>query len=176
MKITGGIFKGRELKTVPDKRTRYTTSLVRQAVFNMIDVSNKSFLELFCGSAVVSFEAISRGAINVTAVDISKKAISTAVENSKALGVEIKIVNSDFRRFLNSCKESFDLVFADPPYNVGFVQELLRILSKIQHIGKTIIIEKAAVEKFVLTEQFSLIKSKKYGDTEILVLERKNLL
>lgn len=176
MKITGGIFKGRELKTVPDRKTRYTTSLVRQAVFNMIDASKKSFLELFCGSAVVSFEAISRGAINVTAVDISKKAISTAVENSKALGVEIKIVNSDFRRFLNSCKESFDLVFADPPYNMGFVQELLYILSKKQHIGKTVIIEKAVVEKFVLTEQFSLIKTKRYGDTEILLLERKNLL
>lgn len=176
MKITGGIFKGRELKPVPDKRTRYTTSLVRQAIFNMIDVSNKSFLELFCGSAVVSFEAISRGAANVVAVDISKKAIITAIENSKKLGAQIKVMNSDFRRFLNSCKEPFDIVFADPPYNMGFVQELLNILSEKEYIGKTIIVEKATTEKFVLPEQFLLVKSKKYGDTEILVLERKTFL
>ncbi len=176
MKITGGIFKGRELKPVPDNRTRYTTSIVRQAIFNMIDVSSKSFLELFCGSAIVSFEAISRGAINVTAVDISRKAIITAIENSKAIGVEVKVVNSDFRRFLTSCNQSFDITFADPPYNKGFVQKLLDTLSKKDYIGKMIIIEKAASEKFTLPEQFLLVKLKKYGDTEIVVLERKNLL
>ncbi|HOK83529.1 MAG TPA: RsmD family RNA methyltransferase [Pseudothermotoga sp.] len=121
---TGGTFKGRELKTVADKRTRYTTSLVRQAIFNIIDVSEKSFLELFCGSAIVSFEAISRGAKNVVAVDISRKSVSTVIENSRKLGVKINVVNSDFRRFLNSCIDSFDIVFADTPYNMGFVKIL----------------------------------------------------
>ncbi len=172
MKITGGIFKSRELKPVPDPRTRYTSSLVRQALFNMVDVSQKSFLELFCGSAIVSFEAISRGAVNVVAVDISKKAVSTAIENSKKLGVQIRIVNADFRRFLSSCAESFDIVFADPPYNMGFVQELLNVIRQKDHIGKMIIVEKAVSERFILPEKFTLLKSKKYGDTELVLIER----
>ncbi|HEY8543045.1 MAG TPA: 16S rRNA (guanine(966)-N(2))-methyltransferase RsmD [Pseudothermotoga sp.] len=172
MKITGGIFKGRELKPVPDKRTRYTTSIVRQAIFNMVDVSNKSFLELFCGSGIVSFEAMSHGAINVVAVDISKKAITTTIENAKKLGVEIRIVNADFRRFLSSCTESFDIVFADPPYNLGFTQVLLNTISEKDHIGKIIILEKAILEKFILPKQFTLVKSKRYGDTELVIVER----
>ncbi|MGB9923191.1 MAG: 16S rRNA (guanine(966)-N(2))-methyltransferase RsmD [Pseudothermotoga sp.] len=173
MRITGGTFKGRELKTVADKRTRYTTSLVRQAIFNIIDVSEKRFLELFCGSAIVSFEAISRGAKNVVAVDISRKSVSTVIENSRKLGVKINVVNSDFRRFLNSCIDSFDIVFADPPYNMGFVQVLLDTLSQKDHIGKIIIVEKSASERFTLPDRFNLLKSKKYSDTELIFLERK---
>ncbi|MEJ5228851.1 MAG: 16S rRNA (guanine(966)-N(2))-methyltransferase RsmD [Pseudothermotoga sp.] len=172
MKITGGVYKGRELKSVADSRTRYTTSLVRQAIFSMVEVAGASFLELFCGSAVVSLEALSRGASSAVAVDISKKAVRIAVENAKLLQANLKIVNADFERFLRTCEESFDFVFADPPYNLGFVQRLLDVLSEKPEIGKIIIVEKAVVENFVLPKQLTLLKTKRYGDTEILLLER----
>ncbi|MGJ8455652.1 16S rRNA (guanine(966)-N(2))-methyltransferase RsmD [Pseudothermotoga sp. U03pept] len=172
MKITGGIFKGRELKSVPDRRTRYTTSLVRQAIFSMIEVAGASFLELFCGSAVVSLEALSRGANFAVAVDISRKAVKTASENSKLLQANLKIVNADFERFLKASDESFDFVFADPPYDLGFVQRLLDLLSERPEIGKIIIVEKAVAEGFVLPVTFTLAKTKRYGDTEIVLLER----
>jgi len=172
VKITGGIFKGRELKSVADPRTRYTTSLVRQAIFSMIEVAGASFLELFCGSAVVSLEALSRGASSAVAVDISRKAVRTASENSRLLQANLKIVNADFERFLRTCEEPFDFVFADPPYNLGFVQRLLDLLSERPGIGKIIIVEKAVAESFVLPVTFLLVKTKKYGDTEILLLER----
>ncbi|ABV32619.1 MULTISPECIES: 16S rRNA (guanine(966)-N(2))-methyltransferase RsmD [Pseudothermotoga] len=172
MKITGGTLKGYHLNPVPDSRTRYTTSLVRQAVFNMIDVSQSSFLELFCGSAVMSIEALSRGAKHAVAVDISSKAIKTAIENAKKCGVELKIVKSDFRKFINLCNDNFDVVFADPPYNLGFVQKLLELLSIKPSLGQIIIIEKAAAEQVVIPEKLKILKSKKYGETEVLVIAR----
>ncbi len=166
-------MRGRVVKPVPDPRTRYTTSLVRQAIFSMVDVEGKSFLELFCGSAVVSIEAISRGAKSVTAVDISPKALSTALKNAEKCGINLKIVRSDFRPFLRNCSEEFDIVFADPPYNLMYIDELLKILASKSNVGKLIILEKALQENCTVPEEFETVKLKRYGDTEILIIQRK---
>ncbi len=173
LRITGGSLRGRTVKSVPDPRTRYTSSMVRQAVFSMVHVEGKSFLELFCGSAVVSLEAISRGARDVTAVDISPKALATAAKNAEICGVTLKTIKSDFRAFLKNCFEEYDIVFADPPYNVGYVDELLRFLAAKPSVGKLIIVEKAVKETYLIPDAFELTKLKKYGDTEIILLHRK---
>jgi 16S rRNA G966 N2-methylase RsmD len=81
-------------------------------------------------------------------------------------------VKSDFRKFINLCNDNFDVVFADPPYNLGFVQKLLELLSIKPSLGQIIIIEKAAAEQVVIPEKLKILKSKKYGETEVLVIAR----
>ncbi|RAM58927.1 hypothetical protein DS65_02340, partial [Mesotoga sp. SC_4PWL113PWK15] len=72
--ITGGKWARRSIKTPPRRSTRYTPQSARKALFDIVDVSSKTFLDLFSGSGIISFEALSRGAIDVTSVDSSKKA------------------------------------------------------------------------------------------------------
>jgi len=79
MRITGGRLRGRGVRRVPDPRTRYTPSIVRKAIFDVVDVEDKTFLDLFCGSCVVAIEALSRGASSVAVVDVSSKAVATCI-------------------------------------------------------------------------------------------------
>ncbi|AEH50538.1 RsmD family RNA methyltransferase [Pseudothermotoga thermarum] len=173
LRITGGFLKGRLVKPVPDPRTRYTGSMVRQAIFNMIDVKDKTFLELFCGSAVVSIEAISRGAKSATVVDISPLALKTALQNAENCGIKLEAVRADFKVFLKNCSKDFDIVFADPPYNAGYVDELLKILAEKPNVGSLIVIEKAFRETYDKPTEFEILKSKRYGDSEVVILERR---
>jgi len=172
LRITGGSARGRELSSVPDKRVRPTQSLVRQSIFNIIEIHEKSFLELFCGSAVVSLEALSRGAARSVAVDISPEAVRTARKNAQILGFALTVKRKDFRRFLFSCEEVFDIVFADPPYNCGFVQKLVRIAARTNVFKEFLIIQKDKREEYFLPEQLMFVDSKKYGDTEVLFIKK----
>lgn len=172
LRITGGSARGRELTSVPDKRVRPTQSLVRQSIFNIIEIHEKSFLELFCGSAVVSLEALSRGATRAVAVDISLEAVRTARRNAQTLGFALTVKRKDFRRFLFSCEEVFDIIFADPPYNRGFVQELVHAVAQRNVFKEFLIIQKDKREEYSLPKQLTFVDIKKYGDTEVLFIKR----
>lgn len=171
LQITGGFLKGRKVQPVPDPRTRYTSSMVRQALFSMIDVTDKSFLELFCGSAVVSLEAISRGAKKAVAVDVSKLAVKVARQNAEKLGVKLTVLCTDYRRFLQKYSENFDVVFLDPPYELGLVSEALKLLEE-KKVGETIVVEKSRREKVIVPEGLEVLKQKSYGDSELIILRR----
>lgn len=174
LQITGGFLKGRKVQPVPDPKTRYTSSMVRQALFSMVDVTNKSFLELFCGSAVVSLEAISRGAKRVVAVDVSRLATKVARQNAEKLGVQLTVLCMDYRRFLEKNVESFDVVFIDPPYELGFVNEAVRLLSE-KKLAETIVVEKSKREKIIVPTELEVLKERTYGDSELVILRRRSV-
>ncbi len=144
--------------------------MVRQALFSMVDVVGKSFLELFCGSAVVSLEALSRGASRAVAVDISRTAVRIAHENAKKLGVELTVFCMDFRKFLEKNMERFDVVFLDPPYELGFVEEALQRLAE-KSTGEIIVVEKSKREKAFIPKEFEVLKQRVYGDSELIILK-----
>ncbi len=82
LKIETGKFKNRRIEAVNDPKTRYTTSILRQAVMNIFDFSGANLLELFAGSGVFSFEALSNGAIKSVLVDISSKSINCILKKT----------------------------------------------------------------------------------------------
>ena len=71
MRVTGGIYKGRIIKTVPDLSTRPTTDKIRQSIFNVLinDIMDSSVLDIFAGSGSLGIEAISRGADSVIFIE-----------------------------------------------------------------------------------------------------------
>ncbi len=175
IRITGGIFKGRNLKVVPDPRTRYTSSMVRQAIFNMVDVKGKGFLELFCGSCIVTAEALSRGAESASVVDISRKAISVCRENLESLGVleKVTIYKSDAVRFVKSRGKAFDIIFMDPPYGLGLVEEVLKAMRPdILKKGGIVIVEKFKKEGIFVPEFLEVLEERNYGDSGVVILRK----
>jgi len=177
LKIETGIFKSRKLEMVPDKRTRYTPSKVRMALVNSIELKDKTILDLCAGSGSVGFEFLSNGAKEVHFVDSSSKAIKTIKTNVKNLNVDnkIKIFRIDARIFLRTNKNKYDIVFTDPPFELGILNEIIKDLSKNIYENGIIIIEHSKREKLCIPNNLEVIKSKKFGDILVDFLKLKNV-
>src|SRR6185436_10296965 len=120
LRILGGKFGGRNIKTVRTEKTRPTTSLVRKAVFDILQSSicDATFLDLFAGSGAMGIEAMSRGAKSCTFIDSQKEAIRCIEANVKQLGMTgCTVVQADVIAALEKLRGSFDIIYADPPYH-----------------------------------------------------------
>ena len=182
LEITGGSLKGRKVITTPRAVTRYTPNMVRKALFDIIDIKDKSLLDVCSGSGVISIEAISRGASDVVSIDSSSKSIKTIKENLRTLGIKnkIKIYNKDFRIQIPQLVKKeikFDFVFFDPPFNKGYISHIFKTLMKsnILKSDGSLIIESSVAEskviKSFLSDSFKIINTKKYGNVFLTFLK-----
>ena len=182
--ITGGKFKGRQVRTLSSHKTRYTPALARRAFFDMIDVTGCTFLDLFAGSGVMSFEALSRQASFALSVEVSRSACSVIRKNRDSLGIvpdEMRIICTDFRRALKSfatSSQSFDVIFADPPFEKGFFSDLIKNLGRsTNHLQDSLIVIETSAEYLAeLTSclepsDFVLSGNKSYSGVNLLFLE-----
>lgn len=132
MKILGGEFGGRTLKTPKGNVTRPTTSLVRKALFDICQsvIEEAVFLDLFSGSGALGIEALSRGAKHVTFIEKDKTALRCLEENIAAFKIKNRcmLLTGDVFRYLPSLKSSYDLITADPPYHDNALLKLLHAI------------------------------------------------
>ncbi|MFH1355159.1 MAG: RsmD family RNA methyltransferase [Candidatus Omnitrophota bacterium] len=127
MRITSGKYKGRVLKT--PKEIRPTQEKVRKAVFDILgDIEGLSFLELFAGSGAVGFEALSRGAGELTLVENNRICFAAINKNIEYLKIsDCVVLCLDAERAIKNIhrnKKQFDIIFMDPPYYQDFVSPL----------------------------------------------------
>ena len=123
MRIISGIFKGRKFYP-PAKNwpTRPTTDFAKEGLFNILmnrlDFTKVKMLDLFGGTGNHCYEFISRGGDNVTYVDKFGPAVQFVREVSTQLDVseKVKIVKLDVFKFIKTCREKYDYIFAGPPY------------------------------------------------------------
>ena len=148
MRIIRGKY-GRRRFDVPHNITaRPTTDFARENIFNVIeniiDLEEKTALDLFAGTGAVSYELLSRGCREVTAVEKASTQLAFIRKVKGLLGDEnLKIVRGDVFKFISSCKDSFDFIFADPPYDLpdfGKVPELV-LNSRLIKKGTLFVIE-----------------------------------
>lgn len=131
IRITGGEFRGRTLKTPKGERTRPTQARLRQALFNSIQtqISEARVLDLFAGSGALGFESLSRGAGEVVFVEDARPAVKLIEANARELGVldRTKILSESVERAQKGLVQfgKFDIVLADPPYTGGWEMKLL---------------------------------------------------
>lgn len=126
MFIIAGLYKGLKLKTPKGSQTRPTSSRLREAVFNICQfkIEGCEFLDLFAGSGAMGLEAISRRAQSITFVDNHRECIQCIKENIKHLKIEkeCQILQLDIFKsleYLARNDQSFDIIYADPPYHQG---------------------------------------------------------
>jgi 16S rRNA (guanine966-N2)-methyltransferase len=124
LKILGGEFGGRLIKAPKGTQTRPTTSMIRKAVFDILQpkIQDAVFLDLFSGSGAMGIEAISRGASKVVFVDSHREATHCLKENLALLKIESKaqIIQNDVFKALTKLHEMnfvCDVIYADPPYD-----------------------------------------------------------
>ena len=122
MRIIRGKY-GRRRFDVPHNITaRPTTDFARENIFNVIDnltdLEGRTALDLFAGTGAMSYELLSRGCASVTAVEKASTQLAFMHKVKDLLGdPTLKIVKADVFKFISTCRESFDFIFADPPYD-----------------------------------------------------------
>lgn len=123
MRIISGTYRGRVIKSPPDRKTRPTSDRLRESLFNILSpriAEETRFLDLCAGTGAVGIEAVSRGAGFATFVDKSRRACALIEENLDLLGVpetETEIVCLTAETFVSRRHAAgWDIIFFDPPY------------------------------------------------------------
>lgn len=130
MRIVSGTLRGRRFSPPDNFDARPTTDFARENVFNVIsnivDFCELKVLDLFGGTGAFSYEFVSRGCADVTCVEknpVHFRFIAKTVEQFR-IADNVKLVRGDALRFLDTAKEQYDLIFADPPFAMKEVDDL----------------------------------------------------
>ncbi|MFP3764214.1 RsmD family RNA methyltransferase [Prevotella intermedia] len=121
MRIITGQFKGRHFDIPRTFKARLTTDFAKENIFNVlngyIDFDGITALDLFAGTGSISLELVSRGCKEVVSVEKDRDHARFIADCMKKINAENDIlIRGDVFRFLKSCHQKFDLIFADPPY------------------------------------------------------------
>ncbi|HRS54562.1 MAG TPA: RsmD family RNA methyltransferase [Bacteroidales bacterium] len=129
MRIISGAYKGRKINFPKNIKVRPTTDMAKEALFNIlankVNFENIRVLDLYAGTGGITFEFASRGCIEIVAVDINYQCISFINTFAKNLNMtNIKTINSSAYSYLVNNKKPFDVIFADPPYDIKSTDQL----------------------------------------------------
>lgn len=180
MRVITGKARGTSLKTPDGILTRPTADRVKEALFSIIqfDVPNAKVLDLFAGTGQLGIEALSRDAKSAVFVDSRDDACKLIRENLKRTHLEntATVVRSDYMDFLRNCKETFNIIFLDPPYDEIFLENSLKMITEIDILQSDgIIVTERPAEKDLICDfpGYSRSKDYKYSKT-ILTIFRKD--
>lgn len=180
MRVIAGQFKGRRLFS-PPRGVRPALDQVKEAVFNILApvVEGAAVLDLFAGTGSIGIEALSRGARSCTFVESQKEVAEVLRRNLERCRIEenVEVLTVPVERALPILKkrgERYDLLFVDPPYDRGWVQEILPLIGTgdWSFPGSTMVVEHSPREK--VDEEYGcwrLRDQRVYGQTRISFLD-----
>ena len=176
IRITGGEDRSRLLETPNTTLTKPTMDKVRAGVFSALGdaVVNAKVLDLFAGSGSYGFEALSRGASEVTFVDKGPDAIKSIKKNAESLKRKnVLIFCNDVLAYLSENTQEFDIIFADPPYKLDVYNELVKTLISSNFLSSSgIIVLESEKELDIDSSKFKSVRFYKYGLAKVYILRK----
>ena len=128
MRIVSGTHKSKRIYAPKNLPVRPTTDMAKESLFNILNndyyFDEIRVLDLFSGTGNISYEFASRGVEKVTAIDNNFHCIKYIEKTTKELDLNITAVKSDCIKYLENCKQQFNFIFADPPYDFKNYQEM----------------------------------------------------
>jgi 16S rRNA (guanine966-N2)-methyltransferase len=176
LRISGGSLRGRKLRVDPKAGVRPTSERARQAYFNIVAdrIPGARFLDLYAGSGIFSFEAVSRGASEAVALDLSRKTVAAIVASSREWGVDVRAETARLPEALSRLASTspFDLVYADPPYNLADYGKLLESISAAVPLSEEalVAVEHRSGDRAGIPEEsgrLRLLRTSRYGNVSI---------
>jgi len=139
LRIIGGKYRGRRIDPPGNFKARPTTDFAREGLFNIlnnrVDFETISVLDLFSGTGSISYEFSSRGAPEVHLVEKNFRHISGIKHIIRDMGFEnIKVIHIDVNAYLKTCSNKYDIVFADPPFDLSWLKELPDLVTNAEVI------------------------------------------
>lgn len=166
MRVIGGKLGGRQLLAPKGWKVRPTPERVREAIFSALgDISGLRVADLYCGTGALGIEALSRGAASAVLIDRDTRPAAGNVHNL-GLADRARLVRAEAAEWLASAGESFDLVFADPPYRFDpdLAAALNRNLPGTLAAGGRVILECEARRPLELPA-LQPVRERRYGRT-----------
>lgn len=184
MRITGGSLRGRRVRAPRGKNVRPTSSRVREALFSMMgqDFSGRRVLDLFAGSGILGIEALSRSAAEAVFIERDRRTAAVLKKNLRELGLDRRstVIGGDVfsaikDRKVPGAKKPFNAVFADPPYGLSVLSEVLHALVDGGALtpGAAVAVEQPAGGGGALSPPGALfvVKERIYGQTALTIME-----
>jgi 16S rRNA (guanine(966)-N(2))-methyltransferase RsmD len=181
MRITGGLYRSRNLIAPRGEETRPTSDRVREALFSML-TSDGVFdeaagggprvLDLYAGSGALGLEALSRGAREAVFVESGRAALVAIRQNVRSLAVDdrVTVLAMPVERALAKLEGPFDLVLLDPPYADVRAREFADVLKKAARLladAAILVVEHASTDTPAAPEELALDRTRRHGDTTL---------
>lgn len=179
MRIIAGSYKGYHLKVPDSLKTRPTSDRARETIFNILNnyvdsYSELEALDVFAGSGGLGLEALSRGSLSATLIEIDRDAINKIHDNIRHLKVDdvCKVLRLDARRLPTAYKK-FSLIFMDAPYNKGLTEKALKELYEKNWIAENalVIIETSINENFSPPSYLTRLNERCIGLAKVFFLK-----
>lgn len=175
MRVITGWLGGRNFESPHGHRTHPMSEKVRGAIFGALgDIKGLTALDAFAGSGALAIEAISRGAKAAVAIEVDKGAHAIIQKNIEELGLEDRI--KAIRAFANAWstrhqRETFDLVFVDPPYDKIPYRDLKVMPRHVNESGILILSWPGKMDPLAF-EGLEIVQTKHYGDASLVFYRR----
>ncbi|MEG0877155.1 MAG: 16S rRNA (guanine(966)-N(2))-methyltransferase RsmD [Oscillospiraceae bacterium] len=176
MRVISGDARGTRLETLEGEDTRPTVDRVKEGIFSAVHFAlpGSMVLDLFAGSGQMGIEALSRGAKSCVFIDQNREATDIIQKNLRSahLFEKARVASTSAESFAAMCKDKFDIVFLDPPYNNGTISAILPMVEKLVSEGGTVICEtELSAELPSQCGKLQMAKQYKYG--KVLVTRYK---
>ncbi len=180
-RVIAGKAKGRRLKQVPGDSTRPVMDRIKENVFNILGLSvvDTYWLDMFGGTGSIGIEALSRGAVHCTFLELNRKALVTIKQNLETTGFtqQADVHKVDALTYLNQHpRNGFDYIYVAPPQYMDMWRKALRLLDQrpdwVYPDGVVVVqIDPKEYQELELG-QLSLYDQRKYGNTMLCFYER----
>ena len=178
MRIISGKFKGRRITPPTNISARPTTDFAKEGLFNLllhrIDFEETTALDLFAGIGSVSLELISRECKSITAIEMSERHCAFIRKACSNLKIDnLLLIKSDVFRFIDKTRQQYDLIFADPPYDLKQLIEIPDIIFKNNLLTDKglFILEHSVKNDFVKHPNF--LEQRHYGNVRFSFFVKK---
>jgi 16S rRNA (guanine(966)-N(2))-methyltransferase RsmD len=177
LRIISGKYKGRHIPVPSSFKARPTTDFAREGLFNVLantyDFRGLLVLDLFAGTGSIGLEFASRGAERVDMVDIDARTSRFLQHARRQLGIEnVRIIRGDVSKYLKQCRNRYDLVMADPPYDLDIIPLLPELVLETEILveGGWFILEHGKNNAFTDHPKFQELR--KYGSVHFSIFEQ----
>ena len=161
MRIISGKYRKKRILPPKNLKVRPTTDIAKEGLFNILsnnlDIESLKVLDLFSGTGSISYEFASRGCNNITSIELNYRNFSFIRKTVNDLSFnQIKVIKTNVFVYLKQCREKYDLIFADPPYNLNDIEKIHELIFKNSLLNKEglLIIEHSKRIKFTGLDGF----------------------
>ncbi|MFD2288156.1 16S rRNA (guanine(966)-N(2))-methyltransferase RsmD [Pedobacter petrophilus] len=176
MRIIGGRLKGIRLQPPANLPVRPTTDMAKEALFNILnnkfDFESCSVLDLFCGTGNLTFEFASRNVEKVLAVDLDYGCVNWVKHTAQKFEFEqVEVRKGDVFKMLAQMTGTYDLIFADPPYNMPNIPQLPILVKERQLLKPDGLLVVEHQSHMKLNNQPGYTETRKYGNSSFSFFE-----
>jgi 16S rRNA (guanine(966)-N(2))-methyltransferase RsmD len=168
VRIISGIFRGKQIHPPGNFKARPTTDFAKESLFNILihqfSIEDLDVLDLFSGTGSISYEFASRGARSVVSVEMAPKHFKFIQDTCRAIEMDqVSVIRADAFRYLKRPTQSFDIIFADPPFDHPGLSELPDLIFRTEILNSEgiFILEHPGKHSFTAHPHFS--QHRKYG-------------